>query len=125
VSYLPTEGPDARYAAFLAEGRLCIQRCTGCGQHVFFPRLLCPHCHGDALEWVEACGRGTVHATTVIRKRPDQGPPHNLCLVDLEEGVRMTSRVEGLPPEDVAIGMAVTARITEQDGAPLVVFDPA
>ncbi|MBN35792.1 MAG: DNA-binding protein [Rhodospirillaceae bacterium] len=119
------DGPDRQYAEHLKEGRLAIQRCGACSRHVFFPRLLCPHCHDDNLAWVEVSGQGTVHATTVIRKRPDQGPPHNLCLVDLDEGVRMTSRVEGLAPEDVVIGMAVTARITEQDGEPLVVFDPA
>lgn len=118
-------GPDVQYAAFLAEGRLCLQRCGGCARHVFYPRVLCPHCGSSDLGWVEASGRGTVYATTVIRQRPEQGPHHNLCLVDLEEGVRFPSRVEGLPPEDVRIGMAVKARIARQDGAPLVVFDPA
>jgi uncharacterized OB-fold protein len=118
-------GPDAAYAAYLAEGRLCVQRCRGCARHVFFPRVLCPHCSHRELDWVEVSGDGTVYATTVIRRRPEQGPPYNLCLVDLAEGVRLTGRVEGMAPEDVAIGMAVRARITQEDGAPLVVFDPA
>ena len=118
-------GPDARYAAFLAEGRLCIQRCGDCGRHVFYPRVLCHHCGGGRLDWVEASGHGIVYATTVIRRRPEEGPPYNLCLVDLAEGVRLTSRVEGIAPEEVRIGMAVAARIARQDGAPLVVFDPA
>jgi uncharacterized OB-fold protein len=87
--------------------------------------VLCPHCGHGELDWVDASGQGTVYATTVIRRRPEQGPPCNLCLVDLEEGVRLTSRVEGLAPEAVRIGMAVKARIAEEDGAPLVVFDPA
>lgn len=118
-------GPDQAYADFLAGGRLCLQRCRACARHVFYPRVLCPHCGANELDWVEASGNGIVYATTVIRRRPEQGPPYNLCLVDLEEGVRLTSRVEGLAPEDIAIGMAVRARISEQDGAPLVVFDPA
>ena len=118
-------GPDATYAAHLAEGRLCIQRCDGCGRHVFYPRVLCPGCGSDELSWVEASGKGTVYASTVVRRRPEQGPPYNLCLVDMEEGVRMASRVEGVAPEEVMVGMAVTARIAEQDGEPLVVFDPA
>jgi uncharacterized OB-fold protein len=118
-------GPDQTYADFLAEGRLCIQRCAGCTRHVFFPRVLCPHCGHGELDWVEVSGNGTVYATTVIRQRPEQGLPYNLCLVDLEEGVRLTSRVEGPAPEDVAIGMAVKARVTQKDGARLVVFDPA
>lgn len=118
-------GPDLQYAAFLEEGRLCLQRCGGCGRHVFYPRVLCPHCGSDDLAWVEAGGRGTVHATTVVRKRPEEGGGHNLCLVDLEEGVRLASRVEGIAPEAVVIGMAVTARIARQGDDYIVVFDPS
>lgn len=125
MSHPPTDGPDARYAAFLADGRFCLQRCGGCERFVFFPRVLCPHCGNDALTWVEASGRGTVYATTVVRKRPEEGGGHNLCLVDLEEGVRMASRVEGLAPQDVAIGMAVQARIVRQGEDAIVVFDPS
>ncbi len=118
-------GPDRAYATFLAEGRLCVQKCGDCHRHVFFPRVLCPHCGHGELDWVETSGGGTVYATTVIRRRPEQGPAYNLCLVDLDEGVRLTSRVEGVAPEEVKVGMAVKARIIQEDGAPLVVFDPA
>ena len=118
-------GPDATYAAFLAEGRLRLQRCDGCNRHIFYPRVLCPHCGSDSLTWVDASGRGTVYATTVVRKRPEEGGGHNLCLIDLEEGVRMASRVEGIAPEEVAIGMAVTARIAQQGEDAIVVFDPS
>lgn len=118
-------GPDAQYLAYLQSGSLHLQQCGGCNRFVFFPRILCHHCGSDDLIWRRASGKGTVYATTVIRRRPEQGPPYNLCMVDLEEGVRLTSRVEGLAPEDVEIGMAVTARISEQDGEPIVVFEPA
>jgi len=125
VSHPLPDGPDAQYAAFLAKGRLRLQRCEGCDRFIFYPRVLCHHCGHDRLTWVDASGRGTVYATTVVRKRPEEGPPHNLCLVDLEEGVRMASRVEGIAPEAVTIGMAVTARIAQQDGDAIVVFDPS
>ena len=36
------------------EGRLLIQRCRACGKHVFYPRVACPHCFADALDWVQA-----------------------------------------------------------------------
>jgi len=35
------------------------------------------------------------------------------------------SRVEGLPPDQVRIGMKVKARIAKTDAGPLLVFDPA
>jgi hypothetical protein len=35
------------------------------------------------------------------------------------------SRVEGIPAQDVTIGMLVRARIDEGDGGPVLVFHPA
>jgi uncharacterized OB-fold protein len=54
---------------------------------------------------------GTVYATTVVRSRGAE--PYNVALVDFEDGRRM-SRVEGVAPEDVRIGMQVRER---EDGA--------
>ncbi|MEP6874803.1 MAG: OB-fold domain-containing protein, partial [Burkholderiales bacterium] len=51
-------------------------------------------------------------------------PDYNVVLVDLDEGVRMMSRVEGLKPEDVRIGMRVQARVRTEGETPLVVFEP-
>ena len=118
-------GPDAAYAAHLARGDWRIQRCGGCGRHVFIPRAFCPHCEGDDLEWVTPSGRGTVHSTTVVRRRPEEGGAVNVALIDLAEGVRMMSRVDGIAPEAVRIGMAVTAGLVEEEGNAVVVFRPA
>ena len=117
-------GPDRHFRDGLAEGRIELQRCDECGRHVFYPRTLCPHCHSDALTWREASGEGTVHTTTVVRQRPERGGDYNVCMVELAEGVRMMSRVEGVEPADVAIGMAVTAAVGEIDGMPAVLFRP-
>ena len=114
-------GPEKQYFDKLAAGRFEIQRCAGCGKHVFYPRVLCPHCGGERLEWVAPSGRGTVYSTTVVRRKPADGGDYNVCLVDLAEGPRMMSRVVCVRPEQVKIGMAVAARIA--DG--LVEFTPA
>jgi len=100
-----------------------VQRCGGCQRHVHFPRELCPHCGADALAFVEPSGAGTVHALTTVRRRADQGGDYNVCLVDLDEGVRLMSRVEGLRPDEVRIGQRVRARVVQRDGRGLVVFD--
>lgn len=118
-------GPERTYRDALAAGRFQIQHCTVCGRHVFYPRVLCTHCGATALEWVAPSGRGTIYSTTVIRRKSDAGGDINIALVDLEEGVRMMSRIDGVAPAAVHIGMAVTARITADAGQPLVVFVPA
>ena len=118
-------GPDATYFAYLEAGDWRIQRCASCNTHIFQPRVMCPSCDGEDLDWVAPSGKGTVHSTTVIRRRPESGSDYNVCLVDLDEGVRMMSRVEGMEPTEVAIGMPVVARLAKQDGQTVVVFDPA
>lgn len=114
--------PDAEFRAFLVEGQFMIQRSKSSGVHVFYPRAVAPGTGARDLEWVPASGRGVVYSTTVVRKKPPE-PSYNVALIDLAEGPRMMSRVEGVEPAAVAIGMAVQARIVDQDGEPAVVFD--
>jgi len=116
--------PDADFQRFLAEDRFMIQRSRASGQYVFYPRTIAPGTGARDLEWVEASGLGTVYSTTVVRKKP-QEPSYNVALIDLAEGPRMMSRVEGIAPDAVQIGMAVRARIVSQDGEPIVVFELA
>ncbi len=114
--------PEREYFAHLAEGRFMLQRSRSSGGYVFYPRVAEPRTGHRDLEWVAASGDGTVYATTVVRRKPPE-PAFNVALVQLAEGPRMMSRVEGVAPEDVRIGMAVKARIASADGKPLVVFD--
>ncbi|HEX7750130.1 MAG TPA: Zn-ribbon domain-containing OB-fold protein [Bordetella sp.] len=118
-------GAELHYRQALAQGRFLIQRCNACARAVFYPRMICPHCGGDVLVWEEPSGRGTVYSTTVVRRKADAGGDYNVALIDLEEGVRMMSRVDGLAPEAVHIGMAVQARVQSSESGNLVVFVPA
>ena len=117
------QGIQARHQAELDAGRFLIQRCGDCGRHVYYPREVCPHCGSSALDLVAPQGTGTVYAATTVRRKPDAGGDYNVSLIDLDEGVRLMSRVEGLAPTAVAIGQRVTARVTQHNGAGVVVFD--
>jgi len=112
-------GPEAEYRAYLDAGRFMIQRSRSTGRHVFYPRIAIPGTGERDLEWVEASGGGAVYAITVNRTREGS---YNLALIDLDEGPRMMSRVEGV--ETLPIGARVRARIIDEDGKKLVVFDP-
>ncbi|MBA91306.1 MAG: OB-fold domain-containing protein [Nitratireductor sp.] len=117
-------GSDQVFRRALADGEIALPKCDSCGKFHFFPRVVCPHCHETALSWHKASGCGEVHTTTVVRRRSEQGGDYNICMVELEEGVRMMSRVEGVAPADVAIGMAVTVYVGEIDGKPAVLCRP-
>lgn len=112
--------PAPVYAEGLAAGELWFQHCPACERAVFYPRVLCPHCGDEGLEWRTSAGLGTVYATTVLHKRGHE--PYNVCLVDLDDGFRMMSRVEGVAPEQVAIGARVRVTVVAEDGEPLAVF---
>lgn len=116
--------PEQDYLRFLAEGRFMIQRSRSSGRHVFYPRVAEPRTGATDLEWVPASGMGTVYATTVMRQRAPAAD-YNVALIDLAEGPRMMSRVEGVAPDAVRIGMKVKARISRDGDTPIVVFDPA
>jgi len=115
---------QTHYQAELNAGRFCIQHCPQCQHHVFTPRELCPHCGASPLRWVRASGLGTVYSTTTIARKQDAGGNYNVALIDLDEGVRMMSRVEGVAPEAVAIGQRVQAHVAQTDGRGLVLFQP-
>ena len=129
---LPTEKDTAmtpsmssQYQAALDAGQFHIQRCKACAKAIFYPRELCPHCGSDQLAWEQPSGKGTVYSTTVIRRKAEAGGDYNVVLVDLAEGPRMMSRVEGLAPADVKIGMTVKAEVIQHNGKGLVVFKAA
>lgn len=113
-------GPEAEYFAHLRAGRFMIQRSRSTGRYVFYPRVAAPGTGERDLEWVEASGLGTVHSITVNRSRDGAC---NVALIDLAEGPRMMSRVEGV--ETLPIGAQVRARIATEAEKPVVVFDPA
>lgn len=99
-------------------------RAKASGKFIFYPRVVEPLTGDTDLEWVKASGRGSIYSMTVVRQRPPAAD-YSVVLVDLEEGPRMMSRVDGVAPADVRIGMNVQARIVQKDDSPLVVFVPA
>lgn len=112
------------YQDALDAGRFLIQRCSVCGQYIFYPREFCPGCGSSDLNWMQPSGGGSVYAVTTVRRKPESGGDYNVSLIDLDEGVRLMSRVQGLAPSAVRIGMRVRGRVFLDEGRGIVVFDP-
>ncbi len=110
------------------EGVLRIQRCSACGTLRHPPRPACAECRSFEWDAVEASGRGRVFSFVVNHhpQVPAFDYPLVVALVELEEGTRLVANVSGVEPEEVAIGMAVEARIERfDDDLALPVFVPA
>jgi uncharacterized protein len=130
---LPRPEPTPVSAPFwdaLTEDRVLLQRCAACDAWVHYPRIRCPRCLSDALAWHEVPGTGVVHTFTVARY-PTAPPfadqvPQLLAVVELDEGVRMTTTLVDVEPEDVRIGLRVAPVFDHgDDGRTLLRFRPA
>ncbi|WP_028351474.1 Zn-ribbon domain-containing OB-fold protein [Bradyrhizobium murdochi] len=117
------KGVEAFHQLELNAGHFLIQRCTDCTGHVYFPREVCPHCGGTSLEWIAPKGTGTVYAVTTVRRKAGDGGDINVSLVDLDEGVRLMSRIDSPVSNATKIGQRVKSRVQVNDGKGLVVFD--
>lgn len=89
-----------------AEGRLVIQRCSGCGQLRHPPGPACPSCHSLEWEGVQVSGRGTLYSYTVVHHPPAPGfdGPAIAAVIELEEGVRLISNITDADPDTLRIG---------------------
>jgi len=115
--------PDEVYRAGLAVGELRYQRCETCDGAVFYPRVVCPFCGGTALVTLVSAGRGTVYSSTAIRQR--DADSYTVTMVDLDEGFRMLSTVQGIPAEKVEVGLVVMVAFDKDaNGEPRAIFVP-
>jgi hypothetical protein len=91
--------------------RLVIQRCTACGTYRFPARELCSRCLARDAAWVPASGRGKVFSYGVVHQvyHPAFAAdvPYAVVVVELEEGVRLTTNLLDCPLEAVRIGLPV------------------
>lgn len=116
--------PLATYQAHLEQDELAYQFSPQAQAAIFYPRVICPITGDDQLEWRISAGLGTVHATTVVHGQG--GETFNVALIDVDEGFRLMSRVEDIPPSEVKIGQRVRFRTHRAGGdePPVPVFFP-
>ncbi len=79
----------------LREGRLTTTRCRECGHEPFPPRVLCPNCLSEDLEWIDLPTRGTVEVVTEEEVGVPLGfeTPLIHALINLEGRLRLFSRI--------------------------------
>ena len=110
AAMLQQDGDSRPYWEGLTQGELRIQRCTACSRAVFYPRSICPHCFSDQLTWIVASGKGTIYSYTVAHQAFGHFAaevPFVVAIVELEEGVRMMTRLVETPREHVKVGAPV------------------
>ena len=114
----------------LAADEIRLQRCRDCGSWVFYPRPRCTTCLSDALDWQTVSGRATVYSFTIARQATHPAfaaqVPQLLAIVELDGGVRMTTTLVDVAPDDLRVGLAVEPVFDHgTDGVTLLRFRPA
>lgn len=100
-------------------------KCGNCGKVDFPPRSVCPDCGRKSfgkMKTTQLSGKGTVVTYTTIYEAPsqfDMQKPYTMAIIEMDEGVRLTSQLIDVKPQDVKIGMKVQATFRKlgQDGA--------
>ena len=104
---------------------LLVQRCEKCHAYRFPPGLVCVKCLSTDAKWEKVSGKGEVYTFIIVRTAAspawEEDVPYVTAIVQLKEGVRMTTNIIGCKPEDVKIGMKVEVvfdDVTKEDTLP-------
>jgi len=114
---VPIADEESRpFFAAARRGVLLVRRCASCDTFMaptggigtpLRPR--CVRCFSAELEWAPAAGGATLYSFALMHQVYDPAfaaeVPYNLAVVELDEGVRMTTNVVGCTNEALYIGM--------------------
>jgi uncharacterized OB-fold protein len=100
-------------------GELRFQRCQECGYFNHPPTPICPMCHSKELKFEAVSGRATLWTFSVNYQPWMPGPelPYVVAIVAIpeQEGLRLTTNLIGVPPDQVEIGMDLEVTFQNYD----------
>jgi uncharacterized OB-fold protein len=102
--------------------------CDNCGNAIFPPRDVCPHCAEERQHWTNLSGQGEVYSYTTMFSAPngfEEYLPYTMALVKLAEGPLVTAQLTDVETEEVFVGMPVemvTRKITQEGDEGQIVY---
>lgn len=90
-----------------SQGKLLVKHCPKCNRSHYYPRRHCPLCGHAETEWREVSGQGTVYSYSIMNRAARPTAP---AIIELEEGLRITSVVVDADLHAMRIGEPVTLR---------------
>jgi len=109
-----------RFFQSLKEGKLTTTKCKNCGKLMWPPRIVCPECFSENLEWVDLGAEGELYAFTEMRLGAPLGfvedAPFCIGLIKIG-GLLISARIDEAKYEDLKIGDKAKLKIVElEDG---------
>lgn len=122
------EGLNGEFYAHIAKGELRFQRCKDCRTWRHMPRHTCAHCGSSRWKWEQSAGLGRLYSWTVTHRsfHPafDGDVPYAVAVVEMDEGVRLVSRIEGASTDAYRLGMRLQVQFTAQNAVAIPIFAP-
>lgn len=111
----PSDGPDRPYWEALADGRLVLPRCEGCGSWQWPAVDRCGACGSEDIAWVERPMQGTIFSWTRTWHRFELTESLDLPFLSIvasvdDCGIRLLGRLEDGIDADPEISARVTGR---------------
>lgn len=110
----------SRFFKNLKEGFLSTTKCKECSMLSWPPRVVCPGCLSDDLEWVDLGVEGELFAFTEMKAGAPLGfaqdVPFCIGMVKIS-GLLISARIDGAKYEDLKIGQKLKLKVVElEDG---------
>lgn len=122
LDFYPLEDEkNTRISSFfknLKQGRLTTTKCKKCGKLLWPPRIVCPCCLSNELEWVDLGSEGKLYAFTEMRLGAPLGFIQDLpfCIGIVKiGGLYLSARIDDATYGDLKIAMKVRLKIIELD----------
>lgn len=125
----PTPDVDTEsWWAAIQDGVLMINSCRSCSRVSLYVRPFCPHCWSEEVEQTPTSGRGRLYTWSEVHQNAApfaERTPYVAAMVDLAEGPRIMTTIEGCAATDLKAGLELEVSFrTEDDGFRIPVFCP-
>ena len=106
---------------YLRQGRFTTSRCKDCGKVAFPPRVVCPECLSENLEWIDLPTRGKVKVVTEEEVGVPLGfdTPLIHALIDLEGKLTLFTKIVKCKVGQLQEGDEVKLHVFPVDPVPI------
>lgn len=116
------DGDGEAWWAAVQNGELMVNACRSCERTSLYARPFCPYCWSEDVELRTASGRARLYTWSVVHQG---AAPYVVAMVDLEEGPRLMTAVEGCDAADLRDGLELVVDFrVDDDGFAVPIFRP-
>lgn len=108
----------SQFFANLRQGRLTTTKCKKCGKLSWPPRIVCPDCLSNELEWVDLGNEGELYAFTEMRVGAPLGfvedVPFSIGIVKIGD-LLISARIDNAKYEELKIRDKLRLKVVQLD----------